>query len=82
MVPPIDQNGIINTYEVCYEPLETFGGMIMKEKVNASELFYLLSGLEEFVDYNISVRAYTSEGSGPYSDVVMEMTLADSMSIS
>ena len=82
MVPPIDQNGIINTYEVCYEPLKTFGGMIMKEKVNASELFYLLSGLEEFVDYNISVRAYTSEGSGPYSDVVMEMTLADSMSIS
>lgn len=78
-VPPIDQNGIIVTYEVCYEPLETFDGILMKEIANTSELFYRISGLEEFVEYNISIRAYTSEGPGPYSDTVEEMTQTDSM---
>ena len=27
----------------------------------------MIDGLEELVTYNISVRAYTSEGPGPYS---------------
>ena len=79
-VPPIDQNGIIINYEVCYEPLETFDDAIMKEIVTiGTDLFYMLSGLEEFVNYNISVRAYTVEGPGPYSDAVFEMTQPDSM---
>ena len=78
-VPPIDQNGIIITYEVCYEPLEIFDGTIMKDKVNTTELLYTLTDLEEFVEYNISVRAYTSEGSGPYSDAVTQITEEDSV---
>lgn len=80
-VDPIDQNGIIITYEVCYEPLETFNDAIMKETVNTTDISYELSGLEEFVVYNISVRAYTIEGPGPYSDAVLEMTQPDSMLI-
>ena len=36
--------------------------------------FTVLTGLEEFVQYNISMRAYTSTGSGPYSTGVVEMT--------
>ena len=79
VVPPIDQNGIITIYEVQYEPLETFGGQIQTETRNffAPVMSATVTDLEEFVYYNISVRAYTSAGEGPYSMVVMEITFAD-----
>ena len=77
-VPEIDRNGIIVMYEVYYEPLETFDATIMKERVTTPDLFYNITGLEEYVDYNITVRAYTSEGPGPYSTAITEMTLEDS----
>jgi hypothetical protein len=80
-VPSIDQNGIIIIYEVCYQPLETFSGIIMKEVVNASELFLELTSLEEFIEYNISVRAYTSQGPGPFSHDITQMTQEDGMFI-
>ena len=38
----------------------------------------VLTGLEEYVEYNISVRAYTRAGSGPHSDPVTKMTDMDS----
>ena len=79
MVPPIDQNGVITMYEVLYEPLETFNGAIMSNTttVDGMTLTAVLEGLEEFVNYTISVRAYTSAGEGPYSDGVIEMTSED-----
>ena len=76
-VPPIDRNGIVTDYEVLYEPLETFEGAIMSMKVNTTNLSIIVTGLQEFVMYNISVRAYTSEGPGPYSEEITEMTLED-----
>ena len=76
-VPTIDRNGVITEYEVQYEPLETFGGQIATSTVNTSMLSINLTELQEFVDYNISVRAYTSAGPGPYSDPVTEMTDTD-----
>ena len=76
-VPAIDRNGVITVYEVQYEPLETFGGQIATSTVNTSMLSINLTELQEFVDYNISVRAYTSAGPGPYSDPVTEMTDTD-----
>ena len=76
-VPPIDRNGIVTNYEVLYEPLETFGGAIMSMTVNTTNTSTTLSGLEEFVEYNISVRAYTSEGPGPYSEEITMMSFED-----
>ena len=76
-VPTIDRNGEITEYEVQYEPLETFGGQISTSTVNTSMLSINLTGLQEFVDYNISVRAYTSAGPGPYSIGVVERTDTD-----
>ena len=73
-VPEIDQNGVIIEYEVMYEPLIQFGGVLTVAARNTS---LLLSGLEEFVEYNISVRAYTSVGPGPYSEEVTERTDED-----
>ena len=80
-VPPIDRNGIVTDYEVLYVPLETFEGAIMSMKVNTTNLSIIVTGFQEFVMYNISVRAYTSEGSGPYSEEITEMTLEDGMKL-
>ena len=79
-VPAIDQNGVIIMYEIQFIPLETFDGQITSDTVNTSDGFVLmmvLTGLEEYVEYNISVRAYTSVGPGPYSDGVVERTETD-----
>ena len=80
IVPPIDQNGIITMYEVMYKPLETFNRNISTQTMNVSgtEMSVVLMELQEFVNYNISVRAYTSVGAGPYSDEMTVMTLEDS----
>ncbi len=79
MVFPTDQNGIITMYEVQYEPLETFDGLIQTHTVNVSALSrsVTLTDLQEFVNYTISVRAYTSEGEGPYSVSVTIVTQED-----
>ena len=78
-VPAINENGIIIVYEVQYEPLQTFGGTLVTETVNSTGpvLMMNIAGLQEYVEYNISVRAYTSVGPGPYSDPVTERTLED-----
>ncbi|CAI8037862.1 Phosphatidylinositol phosphatase PTPRQ [Geodia barretti] len=78
-VPAIDENGDITTYEVEYMPLETFNGQIATDSVTVAStpLSTTLTGLEEYVDYNISVRAFTSVGPGPYSDGMIERTLED-----
>ena len=80
IVPPMNQNGIITMYEVMYQPLETFNGNISTQTmiVSGTEMSVILMELQEFVNYTISVRAYTSVGAGPYSDEVTVMTLEDS----
>ena len=75
-VPAIDQNGIITNYEVQFEPLQ-FTENLMTSTLNTTNLSIAIDSLEEYVEYNISVRAYTSVGPGPYSDPVTEKTLED-----
>ena len=77
-VPPIDQNGVITMYEVLYVPLETFHGAIGPLSVNVTGCVTNVMNLQEYVNYNISVRAYTSVGTGPYSEEVTIMTDEDS----
>ena len=81
-VPPIDQNGVIMAYEITYTPLENFTGVIgiNSTNVSGSNLSVSLVGLQEYVNYSIQVRAYTSEGLGPYSTPVIQLTLEDSKS--
>ena len=79
-VPAIDENGIITMYEVEFMPLETFGGQIATNSVNITDPTMsniTLTGLEEYVEYNISVRAYTVIGPGPYSVGMVQRTLED-----
>ena len=72
----IDQNGIIVNYEVQFEPLQ-LTETLTTSSVNSTDLTVVLSSLQEYVEYDISVRVYTSVGPGPYSDPVTQRTLED-----
>ena len=76
-VLPINRNGIIIAYEVEYTPLEDFEGAIGTNTTNVTDLSVLLVDLEEYVNYTISVRAYTSVGPGPNSEPVIALTNED-----
>ena len=95
-VPAINENGVITIYEVLYTPLMTFGGQIATDSVNTTVLNITLTGtaivtapatttnltgLQEYVEYSISVRAYTSVGPGPYSDPLTRRTLEDGKAV-
>ena len=79
IVPPIDQNGLITQYEVYYQPLETFGGAIgpMVEAIVPPNISVILAQLEEYVFYNISVRAFTEVGPSDYTTALLERTPED-----
>lgn len=75
-VPEIHQNGPIIIYEILYSPNNTFNGLLAPENtLNTSNTSILLSSLEEFVAYDISVRAYTDAGPGNYSNPTTQRTL-------
>ena len=48
-------------YEVMYTPLETFGGTVESNSTNVSgsDLSVVLTGQEKYVNYIISVQAFT-----------------------
>ena len=64
-VNPIDRNGLIIVYEVDYQPLRDFETDV--SRVNSTNTTTVLVDLHESVPYNISVRAYTVVGGGPFS---------------
>ena len=72
----LNQNGIISEYEVEIEPLD-FPADISVDLLTTTNLSIVVTGLQENVLYNISVRAYTSVETGPYSDPVSERTFED-----
>ena len=77
-VPAIDQNGVITQYEVEYNQT-TFTGVTMYNTtvVDSTMFTTVLNGLLEYVEYCIRVRAYTSQGPGPYSDAICVTTDED-----
>ncbi len=81
IVPPIDQNGNITMYEVLYQPLETFNGAIRTQSIitPTAVMIVVLQDLEEYVNYTISVRAYTRVGAGNYSSEITVLTFEDGM---
>ena len=68
---------MIIAYEVLYEPLNIFDEQLEVGTINSTVLFIILSGLQEFLGYNITVRAYTMAGPGPLSDVIANTTFED-----
>ena len=76
-VPSLDQNGIIITYEVLLVPMETFGGILTEQQLNSTNFSVVVTDLQEFLNYRVSVRAYTMVGPGNYSNAIIRMTLED-----
>ena len=77
-VPEIDRNGIVIQYEVKFNQ-STFTEISTSNltTTNGSVLIVELQGLEEYTEYSVSVRAYTSVGPGPFSVAVVNRTLED-----
>jgi len=77
-VPEIGRNGIITQYEVEFNQ-STFSEISTSNltTTNDSQLMVELEGLEEYVEYSVRVRAYTSVGPGPFSLAVVTRTLED-----
>ena len=71
-VPHIDQNGQIISYLVRVEPAEFENVSCMN--VSGSDLALVVDGLEEFVEYNFTIRAYTIAGPGPFSVITTSTT--------
>ena len=75
-VPAADQNGIILCYTITYESqTENHNG---KETVYYPTLQTELTGLNEYVNYSITVFASTVKGNGPTSSPIFVITDEDS----
>ena len=77
-VPPSQRNGDITHYEVeLNETTFTERSTSELRQTNGTQLLLLLTGLEEFVEYSMRVRAYTSVGTGPFSPNISNATFTD-----
>ena len=70
---------VATIYQVLYQPLETFGGVIGPQVTNVSSGVnsVLLVDLQEYLNYNISVRSFTSMGGSAYSQPTVTTTFED-----
>lgn len=78
-VEPIHQNGIQTMYEISFVPNTSIAGIGGGSEMSTNPGQFVLSGLQEFIEYIVSVRSYTSAGPGPYSDITTVTTLEDGM---
>ena len=70
------QNGVILGYHIFYKALPS--GNELNKTVSNITLIDDLTGLQEFVQYNISMAAFTSDGIGPRSPTLSVFTAEDS----
>ena len=75
-VEAINRNGNITHYEVMY--IGEFDVMNQTTFTDGNTRRLNITGLDEFADYNILVRAHTSVGPGTYSVGIISRTLEDS----
>ena len=76
-VNPIDRNGIITHYEVDYQPIVPFSNPMDLSRVNTTNTTMVLRDLHESAQYNITVRAFTGIGPGPFSYPALSTTHED-----
>ena len=62
-----DQNGVIIGYNISYFSLSA-GGQPTNDFTSNTSLN--ISGLDVYTDYNVSVAAYTSAGTGPFDSII------------
>ena len=74
-VPVVDHNGIITGYTINYQSQTENDSASVP--ADANEHQKELTGLKEYVDYNITVFASTAKGGGPSSPVYVVRTDQD-----
>ena len=79
-----DQNGAVTVYTVYYQAVgaNIHDGRLKQQAVVAPLNETVLTGLEEYVEYNISVSASTSVGEGPFSASIVVRTAEAGKSVS
>ena len=65
-VPEVQRNGEITFYEILVNPAQFQSVSYMN--VSSPMLMVMVTGLEEYVEYTFTIRAYTSAGLGPFSN--------------
>ena len=73
--PSIDQNGVLVEYFIEYFGVER-DITIRNISVPSSQLYYILTGLNEFTTYRLRIRASTSVGPGPFTQFITVTTIA------
>ena len=75
-VPAADQNGIILSYTITYKALP--GGSPQTKVVSAPTRQSILTGLDKYTNYSITVFASTTKGDGNVSAPIIVLTDEDS----
>ena len=78
------RNGIITGFKIYYKAVGKFAvntKMMVKKTDRESTTETVLTGLEKFIEYSISVLAFTSKGDGPNSTEVTATTDQDGKAI-
>ena len=77
-IPQLERNGKIIQFEVLLNSLTFPGDVVSANMSPENVLMLLVENLEEYAEYNISVRAFTKVGPGPFSPTETERTLESS----
>lgn len=80
--PPLNTNGDIESYDVQYRrigsPVDAaLSGFFQIQTLSVNVTMALLQDLVPFSVYNITVRANTAAGPGPFSEEISAATLED-----
>ena len=71
-----DHNGMITGYVIQYTRVGSSD--MMSVNVNSGTTQYTISGLVAFVMYSVTVAAVNSDGTGPFSNSMMQLSGQDS----
>ena len=69
--PEIDQNGPITDYVIRYSRV---GSNVTMNEIVTSTRIYIIVELYPFVNYSVQIAAVNVNGTGPYSDPVVELS--------
>ena len=77
-MPDEQQNGVIISYDITYQSLTENDSGNIQVRGNPPALEENITGLKEYVEYNITVFASTVKGDGPHSTATVVRTDQDS----
>ena len=76
--PEIDQNGPITGYVIRYSRV---GSNVTMDEIVTSGSTYTITKVLPFVNYSVDIAAMNVNGTGPYSDPVIELSGHESKEI-